>query len=185
MIAGLKNIIRKILGRDDASRLEALRKKGLKVGKNFNPQHGWNIDFSHSWHIEIGDHVTFGPNVTILAHDASAWEHIGYTKVKNVFIGNKVFIGAGSIVLPGVTIGDNAIIGAGSVVTKDVPENVVFAGNPARLILSLEDYVAKTQANINAANCFGTDYSEAENVTADKKAHVKQVAQQYGTAFLK
>lgn len=184
MIAKFANIIQRLLGRDDASRLEALRRKGLKIGKNFNPQPGWNIDFSHSWHIEIGDDVTFAPNVTVLAHDASTWEFLGYTKVKNVVIGNKVFIGAGSIILPGVTIGDNAVIGAGSVVTKDVSENSVFAGNPARFIMPLDVYIDRERAKMNGENCFGRAYSEAENVTADQKKLVKEIAGRHGTAFL-
>ena len=58
---------------------------------------------------------------------------------KPVHIGNGVWIGSGSIILPGVTIGDNAVIGAGSVVTKDVPEGMIAVGNPARVIGSVKD----------------------------------------------
>lgn len=176
--------IKRLLGKDDQSRLEHLRKKGLKVGRNFNPQFGWMIDFSHSWHIEIGDDVTLAPHVTILAHDASTWEFLGYTKVRNVKIGNKVFIGAGSIVLPGVTIGDNVVVGAGSVVTKDLAPDSVYAGNPARFITSVEEYVAREKQKMSGENCFGREFSEANQVSADQKQHLKQIAEKYGIAFV-
>lgn len=184
MIKAIKNTIKRFLGKDDHSRLEHLKSKGLKVGKNFNPHHGWMIDFSHSWHIEIGDNVTLAPNVTIIAHDASTWDFLGYTKVKNVSIGNKVFIGAGSIILPGVTIGNNVIIGAGSVVSKNVPDDVVYAGNPAKLVTTVEEYINREKGKINAENCFGRDFSEANHVSSDKKQRVKEMAQKYGTAFV-
>ena len=57
---------------------------------------------------------------------------------KPIHLGKKVWIGSGAIVLPGVTIGDNSVIAAGSVVTKDVPENSVYGGNPAKLIKKIE-----------------------------------------------
>lgn len=60
-----------------------------------------------------------------------------------VVIGNNVFIGMNSIILPGVTIGDNVIIGAGSVVAKDIPANSVCAGVPARVIKTMDEYAQK------------------------------------------
>ena len=80
---------------------------------------------SHCWLISIGDNVTLAPYSQILAHDASTYNFIKYTKISDVTIGNNVFIGAGAIILPNVKIGDNVIIGAGSVVTKDIPNNSV------------------------------------------------------------
>ena len=58
---------------------------------------------------------------------------------KPIHIGKRVWVGSGSIVLPGVTIGDNSIIGAGSIVTKDVPSNVIVAGNPAKFIRNIDE----------------------------------------------
>ena len=81
------------------------------------------IDDSHAWLIEIGDNVTLAPRVHILAHDASTKLYLGYTKIGRVRIGNDVFIGHVTIILPGVTIGDNVVIGAGSVVKSDIPDN--------------------------------------------------------------
>ena len=100
--------------------LDQLKQNGFKYGENFDTQYGVIIDPGHCWLIEIGNNVTLAPRVHILAHDASMKKFLGYTKIAPVKIGNNVFIGAGSIILPGVTIGDNVIVGAGSVVTKDL-----------------------------------------------------------------
>lgn len=108
--------------------------RGLIVGENFSRQPGCIIDKFHSWLISIGNNVTLAPRVHILAHDASTKVHLGYTKIGRVEIGNNVFVGADSIVLPNVKIGDNVIIGSGSVVSKDIPENSVVIGVPARVI---------------------------------------------------
>lgn len=135
--------------------IDTLIKRGMTVGKNFHCMNGVWIDPGHAWLISIGDDVTIAPRVTILAHDASpqAWRQT--TKIGRVHIGNSVFIGAGSIFLPGVRIGDNVIIGAGSVVTKNIPNNCVAAGNPAKTIMSISDYLNKID-NIDIK--FGTDY---------------------------
>ena len=125
----MKRFIRRILGRIHGEQdIEKLLKRGLVVGKNFRRMDGVIIDPSHCWHIKIGNNVTFAPRVHILAHDASTWVFLGYTRVSNVTIGDNVFIGAGSIVLPGVSIGNNVVIGAGSVVSRDIPDNSVAVG---------------------------------------------------------
>jgi maltose O-acetyltransferase len=118
---------------------------GLVVGKNFNRQGDCIIDPSHCWLISIGDNVTLAPRVHILAHDASTKFHLNYTKIGHVTIGNNVFIGAGSIILPNVNIGNNVIIGAGSVVTKDISENSIAVGNPAKVVGRTNDYVNKNK----------------------------------------
>ena len=97
------------------------------------------------WHdqIEIGDNVNLGGNVVLYDTDfhsldskdrINRQEDIRGTKTKPVKIGNNVFVGAHSTILKGVSIGDNAMIGACSVVTKNVPENEIWAGNPAKFI---------------------------------------------------
>lgn len=88
-------------------------------------------------HIYIGDKVLIAPNVTLTtaAHPVDPEQRAkGMQFNKDIHIGNNVWIGAGAIILPGVTIGDNSVIGAGSVVTKDIPANVVAVGNPCRVM---------------------------------------------------
>ena len=97
----------------------------------------FNLTMVDDTHIYVGDYTMLGPNVTI----ASAGHPIlpglrekGYQYNMPVHIGKNCWIGAGAVILPGVTIGDNTVIGAGSIVTKDIPENVVAVGNPCRVL---------------------------------------------------
>ena len=97
----------------------------------------FNLTLVDDGNIFVGDKVMFGPNVTIATANhpiLPALRERGLQYNKEVRIGNNVWIGAGVIIVPGVTIGDNSVIGAGSVVTKDVPENVVAVGNPCRVL---------------------------------------------------
>ena len=111
--------------------------KNIHLGKNVFINSGCH--FQDQGGIYIGDGTFIGHNVILatLNHDlnpnsrADMWP-------KPIHIGKKVWIGSGAIVLPGVTIGDNSVIAAGSVVTKDVPENSVYGGNPAKLIKNIE-----------------------------------------------
>jgi maltose O-acetyltransferase len=81
--------------------------------------------------------------VQIVAHDASSKLFLGYDKIGKVVIGDNVFIGQNTIILPNVTIVNRVIIGAGSVVTRDIPSNSVAAGNPARVKCMLDEYMEK------------------------------------------
>lgn len=139
--------------------VEKLKKRGLKIGKNVTIMGGVIIDPSHCWHIEIGSDVIIAPNVHILAHDAGTKLFLNHTKVANVRIGNRVFIGAGTIILPGVTVGDEVVIGAGSVVKKDVPSNTVAVGNPAKIICSLDEYIQKQNEKMNDENTFDESFT--------------------------
>jgi maltose O-acetyltransferase len=140
-------------------RLRKYVRGGMGMGKDVNIQPGVIIDASHYWHVSIGDRVTIAPGVRIIAHDASTKRHLGFTRIGKIRIGDGVFIGAGSIVLPGVTIGDNSIVGAGSVVTRDVPPGMVVGGNPARILCSLDSFLEKRREEMARYPCFGADYA--------------------------
>ena len=97
-------------------------------------------------HIYVGDCTMFGPNVTIVtaAHPIlPELREKGYQYNMPVHIGRNCWVGAGAIILPGVTIGDNTVIGAGSVVTKDIPDNVVAVGNPCRVMRKIDGHDKK------------------------------------------
>lgn len=174
----LKKIIYRIRGEYT---VEQLIQMGLKVGKNFNPQLGVELDPSHCWLIEIGDNVTIAPHTQIFAHDASIYSSLGFTKIGRVTIGNNVFIGAGSIVLPNVKIGNNVIIGAGSVVSRSIPDNVVYAGNPAKKICSLDDFIAKHKEKMELCPLYGEEYTLRKNIDESKKLQqIKDLKSQIG-----
>lgn len=124
---------------------EVLVNRGMKVGENFKRLHGVILDPAHCFLISIGDNVTMAPRVHILAHDASTKTFLDYTIVGKVKIGNNVFIGAETVVLPNVTIGDNVIVGANSTVTKDLASDGVYVGSPARYVCSTEEYLNRNR----------------------------------------
>jgi maltose O-acetyltransferase len=91
-----------------------------------------------------------------------------------VNIGDNVFIGAESVVLPGVTIGNNVIVGANSTVTHDIPDNSVVVGSPARVICSTEDYITKEKARMEYSPCFGDEYTLRKSVSMEKRIEQKE-----------
>lgn len=148
----LKNII---YGEKASSEkyVKFLRNKGVSIGENvrfYAPAHTV-IDVQNPFILSIGNNVCITQGVVIVTHDY-AWSVV---KRKNgcvlgaqspVVIGNNVFIGMNAVITRGVIVGDNVIIGAGSVVTKDCEADSVYAGNPAKRIMSLEDYAKKREA---------------------------------------
>ena len=166
----IKKLIKKFLFRIRADyTTESLVSMGLKVGKNFQRNEGVIIDPSHCWLIVIGDNVIMAPRVHILAHDASTCNHLGYAKIGRVTIGDNVFIGASSVILPNVRIGANSIIGANSTVSRDIPANVVVAGTPARVICTLEEYVEKNRKLMDISPVYGEEYTLRKGITEVKK----------------
>lgn len=107
----------------------------ITIGDNFYAN--YNVQLLDPNRIEIGDNVLIAPNVIVptAGHSLSAdLRRQGLEFAKPIKIGNGVWLGAGAIVLPGVTIGDNAVIGAGAVVTRDIPPDCLAVGTPARVI---------------------------------------------------
>lgn len=143
--------------------------RGLIVGEKFSRQEMCTLDPSHCWLIRIGNDVTLAPRVHILAHDASMHNELGYTYIAPVTIGNNVFIGAGSIILPGVTIGDNVIIGAGSVVSGDIPSDSVAVGTPARRIRSYQEFIEKHQQKMRELPNYGEEFTLRSTEFGDNK----------------
>lgn len=134
------------------SMITYMKKLGVSVGNGcifFDPS-SCSIDLTNPELLKLGNNVRITHGVTILTHDYS-WSVISgvYGEclggVAPVEIGNNVFIGTGAIILKNVVIGDNVIIGAGSIVTKSCEKNSIYAGNPARKILTLEEWYYKRQ----------------------------------------
>lgn len=114
--------------------------KHVHFGKNVYANFG--LTMVDDTHIYVGDYTLFGPNVVV----ATAGHPIdpelrarGLQYNAAVHIGKNCWIGAGALIMPGVTIGDNTVIGAGSVVTKDIPSGVVAVGNPCRVMREITE----------------------------------------------
>lgn len=146
---------------EQEKRQELLKEMFAEIGENCYiepPLHAnWGGKFVHFGHdvyanfnltlvddtdIYVGDSVLFGPNVTVSAgthpvHPVLRSKQAQYNL--SIVIGNNVWIGANSVLLPGVHIGDNTVIGAGSVVTKDIPANVVAVGSPCRVMREINE----------------------------------------------
>ena len=112
----------------------------IEVGENFFAN--YNFVVLDVGKVRIGENVQIAPNVSIYTaghpvHPQS--RNSGYEYGIDITIGNNVWIGGNACIMPGVTIGDNAVIGAGSIVTKDIPDNVIAAGNPCRVLRKITE----------------------------------------------
>lgn len=138
MLYKLKKLYYRLFG----SGVEYARYIGVQFGENcFFATKNWS---SEPYLIEIGNNVQITKDVTIHTHGGG---HVARMKYPNfdtfgkVVIKDWVYIGAYSQIMPGVTIGKGSLVAAGSIVTKSVPDGVVVAGNPAKLICTVEDYI--------------------------------------------
>ena len=115
--------------------------RNVHFGKNVYAN--FNLTLVDDTHIYVGDYTMFGPNVTVATAGHPILPELrqeGYQYNFSVCIGKNCWIGAGAVIVPGVTIGDNVVIGAGSVVTKDIPSNVVAVGNPCRVMREVSEH---------------------------------------------
>lgn len=162
--------------------IDRLIKDGLVVGENFHAMEGTIIDPGHCWLIEIGNNVTLAPGVHILAHDASTKIAIGYTRIGRVTIGDNVFIGAGTIILPNVVIASDTIIGAGSVVTKSL-DSGVYVGNPCRKVYDYQEYVEKHKTQITKSPHYSEEWTYFKITDKMKKEMKDQLSNEEGYVY--
>ena len=161
----IKRILRKLIYREKTSGEKYIaycKRGGATIGNNVTVYSAKNttIDETSLQHIFIGDNTQITAGVIILAHDYS-YSVLGniYGELprqqKDTIIGKNVFIGMNSIILMGSNIGDNVIIGAGSVVSGHIPSNTVCAGNPAKIICSLDQFLVKGRTRFEeSARCY-------------------------------
>jgi maltose O-acetyltransferase len=166
-----RRLLERLRGTPGAHFLEA---EGLILGEGVYFGEGVRVDPAHCWLISIGSRTTIAPRVHILAHDASTRRTLGYTRIERVTIGEEVFIGANSLILPGVTIGDRAIIGAGSVVRHDVAPDTVAAGNPARPVRSTTDYLEAQRERLKTAPKFSRAWTTKEGITPEMRVEMRE-----------
>jgi acetyltransferase-like isoleucine patch superfamily enzyme len=142
-----------------------------KIGKV--KYHNSRVDSLIPQFVEIGDNFMSAPGSIILAHDASLFVHTGSYRCQRTIIGNNVFLGANAVVLPGVRIGDGAIVGAGAIVTKDIEPYSVVAGNPARRICTVAEYVEKCRGR----DCLYDAPSSFQRVWRNERCSVEDISE--------
>jgi maltose O-acetyltransferase len=183
----IKTFLLKLLGKrkPNVSYLDVLKSRGLKVGDDFFMAPGCVLDPAHCFHISIGNNVALGPEVYILAHDSIMHRFIGYGNVANVKIGDDVTISTRAVILPGVTIGNRVMIGAGAVVTKDIPENSIAVGNPAKVIGTFDAYIEKHIKALATKPKFDESYLIENNLSIIQKQEMIKACDEIGSIYLK
>ena len=164
----LSILIFKILIKYSDPHLRAMvaRRYGAKIGKGCKI---FSVNFgTEPYLVSIGDRCEVASNVAFLTHDDGKWvlenqKRFDGTKFGPIIIHDNCYIGYNSIVLPNIEIGPNSIVGAGSVVTKSVPPNTVYAGNPAKLISTLDQYLDKC----NTKNTGHIKYEDKKRVLGE------------------
>lgn len=140
MLDRILNLYKKFFWNFEKRALDA----GVKMGaNNFIDSVFWS---SEPYLITIGCNCAITSGVKFFTHGGARVARIKYPNFDifgKVSIGNHVYIGTNSLIMPGVIIGDNVLVAAGSVVTKSVPSNVVIGGNPAKILCSIDDYIKK------------------------------------------
>lgn len=123
------------------------RSEGVIMGShNLIASRFWSTE---PYLIKIGNYCQLTEGTKIYTHGGALVARDRYPNFDafgKVVLGDRVYVGSRAIIMPGVTIGDNVLIAAGSVVTKSIPSNVVVAGNPARYVCSLDEYVERNMA---------------------------------------
>jgi acetyltransferase-like isoleucine patch superfamily enzyme len=156
--------------------------EGIRIGRGVHLGEPCWLDFSHGRHITIEDQATLAPGVRILCHDAASFRRVGKTWVAPVTIGAGAFVGAESLIMPGVTIGAGAVVAAGAVVTQSVAPGMVVAGVPAREIMTVADLDRKR--NERKAKSFPSAVYEVSHLAAHLDAELRQAVEQDGGYFL-
>jgi len=159
--------------------VQALLDNGLTLGEGVYFAPWVLIDPGAAFLISIGDHTTIAPRAHILAHDASCRRTLGHTRLAPVRIGSGVFIGADSLVLPGVTIGDGAVVAAGSVVTRDVPAGALVRGVPAEVVGTTDELTERYRQRLLKSPTFPAGYYR----TAEGRAAMRTAIEEAGEGF--
>jgi maltose O-acetyltransferase len=140
--------LQRVRGDQNIDRLVA---EGLQLGRETFVARGVYLDPGHPWLINIGEQSGLSPGVVVMAHDASMRRHTGYTRIARVVIGDRVFVGAGAIILPGTRIGDDSIVAAGAVVRGEVPPGSLVSGNPAKVVAEVASVAEWHRKAVNGA----------------------------------
>lgn len=168
MVKRVMNALKRIAadGSND-SKIQWLRQQGMNIGNGCVISGGVLCFGTEPYMITLGDGCLIAGDVHFITHDGGRWvlQRCGYVEKKMdiiapIKLGDGVYVGTGAYIMPGVVIGSNSIIGAGAVVTKDIPENSVAVGIPARVIKTVEEYYERQKEKDWFYPTHGMSYKE-------------------------
>lgn len=176
LLHAILDVIASLRSRLEAFRLERrwakLRHMGMRIGQGVNlPGSTW-IDTSHCFLITIEDWCFFGPECLILAHDAQMDEFLDAGRIGRVVLRSHSHIGARTVILPGVEIGPRTIVSANSVVSRSLPPDTVCAGNPARVVCSLDQYLKWHRSRLKTCPTFDYTLYDIRSLTPERRAEM-------------
>jgi maltose O-acetyltransferase len=151
---------------DNKQIISNIRLQGGVVGENVDI-YNVSLDWPYIYLLQIGNNVTL-THCRILLHDASMNKATDLVKIGKVVIGDNVFIGVNSVVLPNINIGNNVIIGAGTVISKDIPDNSVVVGNPCKIVGTYEKFCDKHRSSAKKVKI----YKKGEPLSGDERHNV-------------
>jgi len=187
MLGALLDLVSPWKARFESARLKRrwakLKAMGMRIGQGVNlPASTW-IDTSHCFLISIGDWCGFGEQCLILAHDGQMDEFLDAGLLGKVTIHESCHFGSRTVILPGVEVGPRTIVGANSVVSKSLPPDTVCAGAPAKVLCSLDDYLARHREQLAQARKFPWTEYNAGALTSERLQEVLEALEQ-GPAYI-
>lgn len=148
------------------------RKQGARIGEECEIYSTASFG-SEPYLITVGNHVRINSGVQLVTHDGGVWVLRGlYEELRQadmfgtIVIGDNVHIGTNAIIMPGVTIGSNCVIGCGAIVTRDIPDNSIAVGIPARVIETVEEYREKNESRMETTK--GMNWQEKNEYLCQK-----------------
>ncbi len=121
------------------------------------------IGAAHASLLGFGDGVILAPLVQIVARKASMTKHMHHTRIAEVRIGDRVFVGAGATVLPGVAIRDNRIVGSANAVSRGIRDGQVASGSPATVVCSIDKFLETERREVTTCRFLGREYLLVNN----------------------
>ena len=158
---------------------------GARVGSGVHIGNGVSLDWTHGHLITIEDDATLADGVRILCHDAASNRRLGGTWVAPVRIGRRSYLGAQSMIMPGVSIGDDVVVAAGAVVTSDVDDGQVVGGVPARSLGSTADLDEDRRARMAVVPVLDVRRYAQARMTDEDIAYTRRIAVEHGGYFVK